>query len=98
MALLDDPERVEILRRAVVARSPKDGSNLPTGRGENTLNLEKLMTRLFEEVSGQSGSDRESLKRQHGSSEPALDCPFKRAEVMEMMGDAIIQQTDNLDV
>lgn len=60
--LFENPERMVRPKQAVVAPPASDETNRPTGREENTMKLEELITRLSEKAFDQRDSDRWSLK------------------------------------
>lgn len=83
-------------RQAVVVSPTIDETERLTGREENKLDREELMTRLLEEASGQSDRNRESLKGQQRIFEPVPECPVEQGKLLKKMEDAVNQLTNNL--
>lgn len=53
----EDPERMTRPRQTVVAPPTSVGTDRPTGREENTLEREEMMTPLLEEASVKNDSE-----------------------------------------
>lgn len=95
MAPGDNQERLAC--RAMVALPSCIDEMRPLGRGENTLDGRKLITRLLEVTSDPIDFDQDSLSIERVASDPVVEGPVIPTEVRQMAEDTVNQPTNKLD-
>lgn len=95
MALVEKPE--SLIREAIGEPPSSDDGSPPTGRDENTLDREELVTRTLDEASNRMNTDRGSLAVERVAWDPIVEGLVNKMEVSQMMEAGVIKLTDKLD-